>query len=156
MAALWAPHRRLDVLWIEDDRAFAAAAREFFRLEETAAREVLPWHVNLHHVETLADAKSDVAVAPPSIIVADLNLPDSSGADTIEALRRMMPSIPLVILSGEADVAIGLATGINNAEFLSKDRLTPDALWRTILAALSRQHGAPQGHPDTFNRQRTS
>ncbi len=138
MSGEWAPHARLDVLWLEDDPAFVQAARSFFHHEGTDSHTVLPWRVDLRHVTTLAEALQAIAAAPPAIMVADLNLPDSNGPDTVQALRRAMPRGPLVILSGQGDAAIGLTAGIYDTEFLDKDMLTLDSLWRTMFMALSR------------------
>ncbi len=125
------------------------AVKAYFDHEGTTSHAILPWHVALRHVSTLAEAEQAISTAPPSVVVADLNLPDSRGAQTVHALRRIMPRGPLIILTGQNDASLGLTAGLYGAEFLDKDRLTPDALWRTLLTAISRDHdpfGGPSRH----------
>ncbi|WP_177247065.1 response regulator [Marinospirillum alkaliphilum] len=41
----------------------------------------------------------------PALLLVDLNLPDSSGLNTVTACRSCLPDVPLVVHSGWFDVA---------------------------------------------------
>src|SRR5208282_3083658 len=42
----------------------------------------------------------------PSVILLDLNLPDSQGAETFRKVLQKAPNVPVVILSGQDDEAL--------------------------------------------------
>jgi DNA-binding response OmpR family regulator len=63
-----------EILLVEDNPADVDLVR--LRLKETNA------HVNIFNVNRLADALSKIEQKPPHVILLDLNLPDSRGAET--------------------------------------------------------------------------
>lgn len=129
----------LEVLWLEDERTFVDATRDLFRHEGTAAHDALPWHARIHHVTTLQEAEAALAGAVPDIIITSLHVPDGHGHEVLGALRRAMPEGAIVVLSAAQEVEVGFTAAIYDAEFLHKDHLTREALWRTMALALGRQ-----------------
>ena len=48
---------------------------------------------------TIAEARSAIAALNPQIVVADINLPDGSGFELIQWIRKINNSLPIVVLS---------------------------------------------------------
>ena len=70
-------------LVVDDDRGFALGLT---RLVAAEGFEVVSAH-------TLAEARAQMALRAPDIVLADLRLPDGSGADLLEGLEgRPSPS----------------------------------------------------------------
>ncbi len=76
------------------------------------------------------------------LVLLDLRLPDSAGVETVERLKAILPSTPIVILTGQQDVEIGQACmAAGAAEFACKNDLTAHLMERMIFITLSRfQH----------------
>lgn len=132
--------RTLDVLWVEDDEDFAYAGGQLLRL---AAHEPMPdgtrVNPNVRQVSSVAEALDEMTtVGVPDLIVADLNVEDSRGGETVVALREAAPDVPLLILSGVQDLEPHLTVAMENAEFLSKDHLSPERLWSRVCMAMTR------------------
>ena len=97
---------------------------------------------DLVRVTTLRDAVARLEAAPHEfeVILLDLSLPDSLGADTYRAMGRVAPEATIVVLSGNDDQELALATVKAGAQdYLPKDSLTPDLLRRSVLYGLERQ-----------------
>ena len=75
------------------------------------------------------------------VVLLDLNLPDSSGRETVEALRAADPDVALVVLTGQDDVMIGrecIEAGAD--DFACKNDLNAHILERRIFITLSRKN----------------
>ncbi len=81
------------ILLVEDSLSDAELMRE--RLE---AMEALA--VQITHVTTLRRAVDELRGPLPDAVVLDLNLPDSSGATTLQRLLQVCPDVPTVVLTG--------------------------------------------------------
>jgi two-component system response regulator AtoC len=80
-------------LVVDDDRGFALGLT---RLVSAEGFDVVSAH-------TLAEARAQMALRAPDIVLADLRLPDGSGADLLEGLEGAV--IPeLVLITGHASV----------------------------------------------------
>jgi CheY-like chemotaxis protein len=79
------------ILLVEDDEVCARALRR-----------ALDNSYELREVGTLAAALEVLQAEDwaPELIIADINLPDSKGAGTAEALQRASPGTPLIIGTG--------------------------------------------------------
>ncbi len=80
---------------------------------------------------------------PPDLVLLDLNLPDSHGMRTIEAIARARPELPVVVLTGfGADDVVIAAEAVRNGaqDFIPKDHLEPEGLARAIRFAIERKH----------------
>src|ERR1035441_4493934 len=87
-----------NILLIEDNPGDADLVR--LRLVESKS-EV---HVNC--VPRLSDALECLDAETPSLVLLDLNLPDSHGAETFRRILVKAPNVPVVILSGQDDQAL--------------------------------------------------
>lgn len=91
-------------------------------------------------VEQLQEALEAVAATPFTVALVDPGLPDSSGLETIGALLRKAPMLPIVVLSGLDDENMALsAIQLGAQDYVVKGRLEPDALRRTLRYAIERK-----------------
>jgi two-component system, sensor histidine kinase and response regulator len=89
--------------------------------------------------DTLKKAESLLAQETFHLILSDLHLPDSSGADTYKALLRHPKKIPLIILSGGWNDAMGQDAVREGAQdYIPKDTLPSPSIVKSILYALFR------------------
>lgn len=125
---------RIDVLLLEDNRADA----DWVKLQLESIREI---QFAVHSCESLADAVRILGSEERvDVILADLNLPDSHGLETIEALRKVSPRTPVVVLSGDEERATALTALKSGAqEFIVKGQISSALLPRTLLYALKRK-----------------
>jgi signal transduction histidine kinase len=92
------------------------------------------------HVERLEDALASLAVASYDVVLLDLGLPDSHGPDTVTRLRQSQPAVPVVVLTGLDDEAVGIAAmQLGAQDYLVKGSFTPSALGRSIRYAIERK-----------------
>ncbi len=69
----------------------------------------------------------------PSLISLDYSLPDMSGFDVIKKVREYNSEIPIVIVSGQEDVATAVKLLKDGAyDYFVKDEDTKERLWNTL------------------------
>ena len=123
---------RTHVLLIEDNPGDADLVR--LRLVEGDAA------VDVSCVNRLADGLASMAKEPPSVVLLDLNLPDSHGADTFRRVLEKSPGVPVVILSGQDDEALAMkALHQGVQDYLVKGDITSGHLERVMRYAIERQ-----------------
>ena len=59
--------------------------------------------VELVHVERLSDGLRFLRQATVDLILTDLNLPDSTGPETVRTLAREAGAVPILVLTGYSD-----------------------------------------------------
>jgi signal transduction histidine kinase len=92
---------KVSVLLVEDSLSDAVLLQEAFTNEE-------PGTFQFTHAETWAEAEQQLKAQPFDVLLLDLSLPDSSGRETFVRARARAPLLPIVVLTGQADEAIGL------------------------------------------------
>jgi len=126
-------HEVCDVLLVEDNLIDAQLVRRLLR-RVTAA------YYRITHVRTLNDAVLSAEEMTPDVILADLNLPDSRGTQTVSSLQTSYPDIPLVIVSSWEDEAISLRSVKAGAQdYLVKGHIDGANLHRVIRYAVERK-----------------
>jgi signal transduction histidine kinase len=122
---------RIHVLLIEDNAGDADLLR--LRLLEGDSR------VDVICVARLADGLASMAKNPPSVVLLDLNLPDSHGADTFRKVLKQSPGVPVVILSGQDDKALAIkALHQGVQDYLVKGDFSSSQLEHAIRHAIER------------------
>ncbi len=120
------------VLLIEDNPGDADLVR--LRLVESKS------DVQVNCVPRLSDALACLDAETPSLVLLDLNLPDSHGAETFRRIMQKAPNVPVVILSGRDDEALALkAVHLGVQDYLVKGDITSKQLERAIRYAVERQ-----------------
>lgn len=120
------------VLLIEDNPGDADLVR--LRLVEGKS-EV---HVNC--VSRLSDALACLECDTPTLVLLDLNLPDSHGAETFRKVMQKAPNVPVVILSGQDDESLAIkAVHQGVQDYLVKGEITGKQLERAVRYAVERQ-----------------
>src|SRR5438309_573464 len=95
----WA-RRSATILLVETDPRLA-------RLVAGVLREA-DGEFRVEHVARLSRALTRLARPGVDLVLADPDLPDSTGATTVRILRRAMPEIPLIVVSAADDVGAAL------------------------------------------------
>jgi DNA-binding response OmpR family regulator len=120
------------VLLIEDNPADADLVR--LRFVESQS------DVKVNCVTRLSDALARLEVETPSLVLLDLNLPDSHGAETFRRIMSKAPNVPVVILSGQDDEALAIkAVHMGVQDYLIKGDITSKHLERALRYAVERQ-----------------
>jgi signal transduction histidine kinase len=120
------------VLLIEDNPGDADLVR--LRLVEGKS----PVEVNC--VGRLADGLATLAKEIPTVILLDLNLPDSHGAETFRRVLERAPGVPVVVLSGQDDEVLAMkAVNQGVQDYLVKGDISAKHLERSIRYAVERQ-----------------
>jgi signal transduction histidine kinase len=121
-----------NVLLIEDNPGDADLVR--LRLVEGDSA------VDVNCVSRLADGLASMTKQAPSVVLLDLNLPDSRGADTFRKVLEHAPGVPVVILSGQDDEALAMkALHQGVQDYLVKGDFTSNHLERVMRYAIERQ-----------------
>jgi signal transduction histidine kinase len=120
------------VLLIEDNPGDADLVR--LRLVESQS------DIQVNCVPRLSDALACLDVETPSLVLLDLNLPDSHGAETFHRIMQKAPNVPVVILSGQDDEALAIkAVHQGVQDYLVKGDITSKQLERAMRYAVERQ-----------------
>lgn len=121
---------KIDVLLVEDNPGDA-------RLVELMLYEKGGFTIT--KATSLAEARESIAAQMPDIVLLDLSLPDSTGMNTVKATRDSAPRIPIVVLTGLNDEAVGLAAVHEGCQdYLVKGEGEGNLIRRTIKYAIER------------------
>ena len=95
------------ILIIEDDTALNQGLCKALK---TDSRKLIS-------CETIKAAKDQLLCGCPSLILLDINLPDGSGLDFLQELKRELPAIPIILLTAndtDLDIVRGLELGADD------------------------------------------
>jgi signal transduction histidine kinase len=99
-----------------------------------------PGQYGVETAGTLSDAARCLTNGAYDIVLLDLNLPDSSGIDTVQRAREVNPDVSIVVLTGLDDEETGLEAIRKGAEdYLVKGHSLEHVLVRTIRYSLERR-----------------
>ena len=127
------PLQGLTVLVVEDSR-FASEAIRLLSIRSGA---------RIRRADSLAAAHRHLAVYRPSVLIADIGLPDGSGLDLIAELARTRPRVPAILgISGDPD-AEPAARAAGADGFLAKPVESLALFQQALLAALPGGMGPP-------------
>jgi len=120
------------VLLIEDNPGDADLVR--LRLVESRS------DVDVRCVDRLSAGLSRLSEEQPAVVLLDLNLPDSHGADTFRKVLSKAPGVPVVVLSGQDDEELALkAVHQGVQDYLVKGNFDSKQLSRALRYAMERQ-----------------
>jgi len=90
--------------------------------------------------ESLGDFLRAIKYETFDVIVLDLNLPDSVGLETLDAVRQAAPDAPILVSTGTGDEQLAIEAVARGAQdYLVKGYDQPSALPRAILYAIERK-----------------
>jgi diguanylate cyclase (GGDEF)-like protein len=92
----------MKLLLVEDNLTDAEFLQASLRRSQTE-------DVQLTHVTTLKEGSRAVRKGGYDVVLLDLNLPDGSGIDCVEAMQEADPDLPIVVLSGRDDEGFALS-----------------------------------------------
>ena len=99
------------ILVVEDDKHLLALLERRLRM---AGYEVVG-------VMDLHSARRQVRLAPPDLVLLDIQLPDGHGLDLLEALKEEVPEADTVVMTGLADLSVAIRVMQEGAyDFLAK------------------------------------
>ena len=121
------------ILLVEDDPAIARSIK--FALERDGLK--------VTHSLLLADARRQIGLRGPELVILDVGLPDGNGLDFCRALRAnpAHAGLPILMLSAhgeEIDHVLGLELGAD--DYVTKP-FSPASCWR-VCAACCGAHGS--------------
>jgi diguanylate cyclase (GGDEF)-like protein len=83
----------------------------------------------------------------PACVLLDMGLPDAQGVDGLLRIRAVAPDVPVVVLTGNNDEAMGLDALQNGAQdYLVKGHVDGRLLARSIRYAIERMRGEQRMH----------
>ncbi len=120
------------ILLIEDNPGDADLVR--LRLVEAHS------DVAVSCVNRLSTGLASMIVETPAMVLLDLNLPDSHGADTYRTVLKEAPGVPVVVLSGQDDEELAVnAVHQGVQDYLVKGSFDSKQLARPMRYAIERQ-----------------
>lgn len=126
------PLRNKKILIIEDNKADYFLIQTY--LSEFTSEE------GILRSATLKGGIMSLKENPPDVIILDLNLPDSSGLDTIRKILEHNSEIPVVVLTGNNDLESGKTSlSLGASDYLSKNHISGESLWKAINYAVERK-----------------
>ena len=121
------------VLLVEDDPGDANLARQ-------ALRASMVPHFNIVWVTSLAETIRSLHQEKFDVLLLDLSLPDSTGFETVHAVRQAANDLPLIVLTGHDDTDFALKVLEAGAQdYLIKGYFDTEALVRAIRYAIERK-----------------
>ena len=131
------PEQTIKILVIEDEPGDFMLVKVYLReagLAPLACSDTLVW------ATTLKEGLAATRLSPPDVVLLDLSLPDSSGLITVQTLRANLPDVPIVVLTGNDEKSLALATLESGAQdYLIKGQFDSDALGRAVRHACIRE-----------------
>lgn len=97
----------MSILVVEDDPGDFALIQAYIRalgLRHPGNQEPVVW------AKTLTEGIQIVQRHHPSLVLLDLSLPDSFGLDTVKKMREVLYGSPIVVLTGNDDQTLDIAT----------------------------------------------
>ena len=129
---------RMKVLLVEDSPDDAA-------LIEQALKEVDGARFDLTHVQRLKEAVQQFGLGSYDVVLLDLALPDSHGIETVTKLSAQAPNVPVVVLTGLTDEAMGLDAVRSGAQdYLVKGEVDGKTIARVMRYARERKWSEAQ------------
>lgn len=127
------PDEAIRILVVEDSEGDATIVRK--RLKATAN-----FCFEDVYAETLSAAKTYLLEEHFQVVLLDLNLPDSWGLETLEAIQLASPAVAVVVLTGNDNEEQGITALSHGAQdYLNKASILTGNLPRSIHYAWQRQ-----------------
>lgn len=130
---------KVHVLLIEDDEDMAELIQAYLA-------SIHRFSFTIQHVDTLELGQEYLQVKqasedPCSIILLDLNLPDSNGIDTFKSIIGQFPNTPIILMTNLDNEELALkAVRLGAQDYLVKSEIDANLLYHSIRYAIERNH----------------
>lgn len=127
------PAAKVTLLLVEDNPADARLMREFLS-------EARPHPFVLEYADTLRACLERLPRGGVDLVLLDLSLPDSSSQDTFPEVRNAVPTLPIIVLSGQYDEELAIhMVNAGAQDYLVKGQVDGRLLVRSIRYAIERK-----------------
>ncbi|MDD5773499.1 MAG: ATP-binding protein [bacterium] len=124
----------IHLLVIEDNPADIRIVRELLR-------HCVNPYFKITHADNLAGGILKLEKEVFDTVLLDINLPDSRSLEGLTEIVKLMPDIPVIILTGADDENLAIESlQCKAADYLVKGKINTDALKRCIKYAIERKH----------------
>jgi PAS domain S-box-containing protein/putative nucleotidyltransferase with HDIG domain len=124
---------RLRVLVVEDNPADVDLIRDYM-----SGAGFNDFHIDI--ASSLSEAIARLEKDTFDLLLIDLGLPDSQGLETYLRLQKIVPNLPVIILTGLDDEDAGIAAVRNGAQdYLIKNQMAGNLLMRSAQFAVERK-----------------
>jgi phosphoserine phosphatase RsbU/P len=118
----------------DDDHDFDAIRRHLERAERNN-----PVTFRCQRAKTVSTGLARLAEIVPDAVLLDLHLPDTNGIEAVELVLASGADVAIIVLTGERLRGTGLEALRRGADdYLVKDDLTSDLLFRSLLFSIER------------------
>ncbi len=126
-------NKAIKILYIEDDVSFSDLVRIYLEQESYSVYSFIAKETLKEGLEVLENDEN------VSVILLDLNLPDSRGLDTLATVHKRFPNQNIIVLTGQDDERIGVSAVQSGAQdYLVKGAFDNKGLVKSIRYALER------------------
>jgi len=123
----------ISLLLIEDNIADA-------RFIEILLRDITSQKYHIQHKSTFAEGVTILEKEKTDLLLLDLSLPDSFGLETIKNADKIVPDLPIIVLTGRSDEDFAVEVVKAGAQdYLVKGEITGPLLSRAIRYAIKRK-----------------
>ena len=130
----------MHVLLVEDNDGDADLVAEAFG-------EIAHSEVEISRVVRMSVAIERLAARRFDAVLLDLSLPDAAGLDALVQMRTAAPTVPIVVLTGLANAAVGMKAIQHGAQdYLQKGQVAGTELLRAIRYARERSQIVQRAH----------
>jgi len=121
------------ILVVEDNPGDYVLLKEYLQLGKLSVEKIF-------HAADMAAAKALVKDNSFDIAFLDLTLPDSSGIDSVIALNRLLPTTPIIVLSGLSTIEIAIKSiAIGAQDYLVKGEFDEKMLVKSVQYSIERK-----------------
>ncbi|WP_298260489.1 response regulator [uncultured Litoreibacter sp.] len=114
------------LLLIEDDAALRRSLAQSFELED----------ITVIAASSFVMAKSNISRDFEGVILSDIRMPGKDGFDVLAYTRQVDPDLPVVLLTGQADVPMAVRAMAEGAYDFRQKPCPPDQLLEVITRAM--------------------
>jgi diguanylate cyclase (GGDEF)-like protein len=129
----------IHVLLIEDNPGDTRLVKEML-MDLSLMNYFEGYTFKLTSCDRLNSALSLLDIETIDIVLVDLSLPDSQGLDTVRAVCKIAPNLPIIVLSGQTETTTAtLAVQEGAQDYLLKGSIDGQLLARSIRYAIERK-----------------
>lgn len=123
----------INILIIEDSLSDAFLIGEYLEMCET-------YEYQTFHSEYLSEGLERIKTDDIDLVLIDLHLPDSNGANGLEKIFKKYSNTPFIVLTGLSDKSVAISLLIKGAkDYLVKGEIDANLLERSILYTIERK-----------------